>query len=68
MSLISVLSKELARSNGKAKLVKVPKHMKPTLESLKQFENEVSAQIESNDLMRARSIEYAGYCKRYHRK
>ena len=50
MSLISVLSKELARSNGKAKLVKVPKHMKPTLESLKQFENEVSAQIESNNL------------------
>lgn len=50
MSLISVLSKELARSNGRAKLVKVPKHMKPTLESLKQFENEVSAQIESNNL------------------
>lgn len=50
MSLINVLAKELARSNGKAKLVKVPKHMKPTLESLKQFENEVSAQIESNNL------------------
>ncbi len=50
MSLINVLSKELARSNGKAKLVKVPKHMKPTLESLKQIENEVSAQIESNNL------------------
>ena len=42
--------------------------MRPTSESLKHFEDGVGAQIEANDIMRARSMENAGYCKRYYRR
>lgn len=68
MSIRNVLARELARSNGKARLVKIPDSKRPTSESLEQLSSEISAQIEANDLMRARSMENAGYCKRYHRK
>ena len=38
----------MEKSNGAARLVKVPEHMRPTAESLKKLEREISAQIESN--------------------
>ena len=45
----------MEKSNGAARLVKVPKHMKPTAETLEKLEREISAQIESNRRMRYRS-------------
>ena len=38
----------MENSNGAARLVKVPKHMRPTAESLEKLDREISAQIESN--------------------
>lgn len=38
----------MEKSNGAARLVKVPKHMRPTAESLEKLDREISAQIESN--------------------
>lgn len=68
MSIRSVLARELSRSNGKAKLVKIPEHMRPTAESLKHYSDEVHAQIIANDDMRFRSMKNAGNCKRYRRR
>ena len=47
-SIRTILKKEMEKSNGAARLVKVPEHMRPTAESLKKLEREISAQIESN--------------------
>lgn len=55
-SISNILKKEMKKSNGTARLVKVPKHMRPTAESLKKLEKEIGAQIESNRTMRYRSM------------
>ena len=47
-SIRTVLKKEMEKSNGAARLVNVPKHMRPTAESLEKLDREISAQIESN--------------------
>ena len=54
-SISTILRKEMEKSNGAAKLVKEPKHMRPTAETLEKLEREISAQIESNRRMRYRS-------------
>lgn len=41
MSIRTILARELLRSNGKARLVKIPKDMRPTAESLKHLETEI---------------------------
>ena len=48
-SIRTILKKEMEKSNGAARLVKVPKHMRPTAESLEKLDREISAQIESNN-------------------
>lgn len=68
MSIRTILARELSRSNGKARLVKIPDHMRPTAESLANLNREISAQISVNDDMRFRSMKNAGYCKRYRKK
>ena len=47
-SIRTILKKEMEKSNGAARLVKVPKHMRPTAESLEKLDREISAQIKSN--------------------
>ncbi len=45
------LEREMAKSGGKARVVKVPENMRPTVDSLRHLENEISAQIKSNKSM-----------------
>jgi len=59
MSISSILSKEMNKSGGSAKLVKVPANRRPTAESLKNLEQEISAQISANEVMRSRSMQKA---------
>lgn len=47
-SIRTILKKEMEKSNGAARLVKVQKHMRPTAESLEKLDREISAQIESD--------------------
>ena len=54
-SIRMILKKERDKSKGAARLVKVPKHMRPTAESLEKLEREIDAQIDSNRRMRYRS-------------
>lgn len=53
------LEQQMLKSNGSAKVVKVPKHMRPTRESLKNLETEIASQIEANEIMRNKSIQKA---------
>lgn len=55
MSISNILKKEMLKSNGKAKVVKVPQHMRPTAESLKQLEREISTQLDTNRKMREKA-------------
>ena len=55
-SIIKVLENIAKRSGGKIRVVKVPPEMRPTAESLEKLENEISAQLEANAVMRHDSI------------
>lgn len=55
-SISDILKKEMDKSNGQAKVVKVPKEMRPTYESLKKLETKIGAQIQANNDMRYRSM------------
>lgn len=54
-SYIRTLHKIVEKSNGEAKLIKVPRDKRPTHESLEKLEKEIGAQIEQNRAMRERS-------------
>lgn len=59
MSISRILKKEMEKSGGKAKVVKVPADRRPTAESLRELEREISAQISANEAMRSRSMHNA---------
>lgn len=59
MSISDILRKEMEKSDGSARLVKVPKNRRPTAESLRRLETEISAQVEENEAFRSRSMQNA---------
>lgn len=56
MSVRRVMAKEMAKSNGSARMVKVPADRRPTVDSLRKLEREISAQVNANEIMRSRSM------------
>jgi hypothetical protein len=56
MNISQILNKQMKKSGGCARLVKVPTDKRPTFEALKRLEREISAQVQSNENMRGRSI------------
>lgn len=54
-----ILERQMDKKGSAARIVPIPKHMKPTTESLKRIEREISSQIEANEAMRVRSIQNA---------
>ena len=50
-----IIKKELEKSNGRARMVKVPPEKRPTLESMEKMQREVNAQIDANHIMRENS-------------
>ena len=59
MSIRNILKNEMNKSGGSARLVKVPDNRRPTAETLKNLEQEISAQIISNEVMRSKSMHNA---------
>lgn len=51
-----LLNKEFKRSGSSAKISPLPKAKRPTAESLKTLDREISSQISANDAMRNRSM------------
>lgn len=50
-----IIKKEMEKSNGHARMVKVPFEKRPTLESTEKMQREVNAQINANHIMRENS-------------
>lgn len=65
MSISRILSKEMNKSGGCARLVKVPANRRPTSETLKKLEREISAQVSANEAMRSRSMQNASKKSRW---
>lgn len=59
MKVSGALRREMNRSGGVAQVVKVPKYMRPTVDSLRKLEHEISSQIGANEAMRGRSMQNA---------
>lgn len=59
-SYIRMLHKLAERSNGQMRITKVALDKRPTAESLRSLEREISAQVSINDAMRQRSYMNAG--------
>ena len=57
MKVSSLITNQMIRDG--IRVVSVPDHMRVTRASLKDLENEISAQIDANACMRARSAENA---------
>ena len=65
MSISRILSKEMNKSGGCARLVKVPASRRPTAKTLKKLESEISAQVSANETMRSRSMQNASKMSRW---
>ena len=65
MSISRILSKEMNKSGGWARLVKVPASRRPTAKTLKKLEREISAQVSANETMRSRSMQNASKMSRW---
>ena len=65
MSISKILSKEMKESGGRARLVKVPADRRPTFETLKKLDREISAQVSANEAMRSRSMQNASKMSRW---
>lgn len=59
MSIRDVLAREMGKGNGTVRLVKVPRSKRPTAESLRELEDEISSHISANEAMRCRSMNNA---------
>ena len=55
-SYIRILHKIVEKSNGEAKLVKVPSDKRPNQKSLENLEREVGAQVDSNRAIREKKL------------
>lgn len=59
MKISRILSREMGKSGGSVRVVKVPKERRPTEESLRILERQISAQLDANEAMRNRSMRKA---------
>lgn len=50
-----IIKKEMEKSGGTARMVKVPLERRPTIESTNKMQREVNAQIDANYTMRENS-------------
>ena len=65
MSISRILSKEMNKSGGCARLVKVPASRRPTAKTLKKLEREISAQVCASETMRSSSMQTASKMSRW---
>ncbi|MBO5199066.1 MAG: hypothetical protein J6B85_11180 [Lachnospiraceae bacterium] len=59
MNISRMIEKEMDKSGGRVRIVKVPASKRPTAESLKKLDREIAAQVSANEAMSNRSMLYA---------
>lgn len=57
MSVLNVLRKEMLKSNGSVKLVKVPDKMRLTANGVREIDNILNFEFTKNDVMHRKSID-----------
>lgn len=56
MKISRMIAREMEKSNGKIRIVKVPESKRPTAASLKELDREIAAQVSANEAMSNRSV------------
>lgn len=59
MKISRMISKQMNKSAGQVKIVKVPASKRPTAVSLKKLDREIAVQVNANKAMSNRSMLYA---------
>lgn len=59
MNINRIIENEMKKSNGKVRIVKVPKEKKPKVEDLIKIEKEIKAHLDANEAMMERTWKYA---------
>lgn len=59
MKISKVIEKEMQKSGGQVKVVKVPVSKRPTTSALTKLEREIASQVNANEAMSNRSMLYA---------
>lgn len=59
MRISRVIEKEMQKSGGRVKVVKVPANRRPTASALTRLEREIASQVSANEAMSNRSMLYA---------
>lgn len=59
MKINRMIEKQMSKSKGQVRIVKIPADEKPTAESLKKLDREIAAQVSANEAMSNRSMLYA---------
>lgn len=57
MSVLNVLRKEMLKSNGSVRIVKVPNKMRLTANGVREIDNILNFECTKNDVMRRKSID-----------
>ena len=59
MKICRMISKQMSKSAGGVTIIKVPASKRPTAESLRKLDQEISAQVNANEAMSNRSMIFA---------
>ena len=59
MRISKVIEKEMQKSGGRVRVVKVPVSKRPTASALETLEREIASQVSANEAMSNRSMLYA---------
>ncbi len=59
MRISRVIEREMQKSNGRVRVVKVPANRRPTASALTKLEREIASQVSANEAMSNRSMLYA---------
>ena len=59
MRISRVIEKEMQKSGGRVRVVKVPANKRPTASALAKLEREIASQVSANEAMSNRSMLYA---------
>lgn len=59
MRISRVIEREMQKSGGRVRVVKVPTSRRPTVAALTKLEREIASQVSANEAMSNRSMLYA---------
>jgi len=59
LNLKDIMAKEMQKDGSSARVIDVPNDRRPTADSLRRLQEEISSQVSANEAMRSRSLQNA---------